>query len=86
MEDAATAEIARSQIWQWLRFGTPLADGRPIDHALIDRLLDEEIIAADRDGYPMAAARDVFTDCALGTELPEFFTTRAYARHLVRRA
>jgi malate synthase len=86
MEDAATAEIARSQIWQWLRFRTLLADGRPIDHALIDRLLDEEVIAADRDGYPMDAARAVFTDCALGAELPEFFTTRAYARHLVRRA
>jgi len=85
MEDAATAEIARSQVWQWLRHGTPLRDGRPISRAVVAKLLDEEVTAAERDGYRTAAARELFTEVALGPTLPEFFTTAAYARHLVTR-
>ena len=45
MEDAATAEISRAQIWQCLRHGARLADGRAIDRALVDRLLAEEVAA-----------------------------------------
>ena len=86
MEDAATAEIARCQIWQWLRHGTRLADGRPIDHDLVDKLLAEEYAAAQAElhgaGTHLAMARDLFADTALRPELPEFFTSRAYATHL----
>ena len=45
MEDAATAEISRAQIWQCLRHGARLEDGRTIDRALVDRLLAEEVAA-----------------------------------------
>ncbi len=45
MEDAATAEISRSQLWQWRRHGARLDDGRAIDAALIDRTIDEELAA-----------------------------------------
>src|SRR6201993_3827507 len=43
MEDAATAEISRAQVWQWIRHGAKLADGRVVDVALCGALLDEEL-------------------------------------------
>ena len=42
MEDAATAEISRTQVWQWLRYGAQLDDGRLIDTALVRKTLAEE--------------------------------------------
>ncbi|MEV0322963.1 malate synthase A [Streptomyces sp. NPDC050658] len=79
MEDAATAEIARVQIWQWLRH-------QAVDHATVREVLDEEIAALGAE-YPWAAVDEVralFERTALARELPAFFTTDAYARHLVR--
>ena len=54
MEDAATAEISRTQIWQWLQHRATLDDGRPVTRALVDQLIDEEFarirdeVGADR--------------------------------------
>ncbi|WP_432589201.1 malate synthase A [Streptomyces sp. HD1123-B1] len=81
MEDAATAEIARVQIWQWLRH-------RVIDRATVLRLLDDEVAALGA-AYPWAPCDEVralFERTALCGELPLFFTPDAYAAHLVRRA
>ncbi|MFH8591182.1 malate synthase A [Streptomyces rimosus] len=80
MEDAATAEIARAQIWQWLRH-------RVIDRETVLRLLDEEVAALGTE-YPWAPVDDIralFERTALAGELPLFFTPDAYTRHLVRR-
>jgi malate synthase len=86
MEDAATAEIARCQIWQWLRHGTRLADGRPVDRDLVDKLLAEEYAAAEAEpdgaGNHLERARDLFIETAMQPALPEFFTSRAYAAYL----
>ncbi|GAB7110791.1 malate synthase A [Streptomyces phaeofaciens JCM 4814] len=81
MEDAATAEIARVQIWQWLRH-------RVIDRETVLRILDEEVAAltAVRPWAPVEEARAVFERTTLAGELPLFFTPDAYSRHLVRRA
>lgn len=43
MEDAATAEISRAQIWQWMRNNAMLDDGRPVSQALYEQLRDEEL-------------------------------------------
>src|SRR5213594_231009 len=43
MEDAATAEISRAQLWQWVQNGAKLADGRKIDRSLYEKFRDEEI-------------------------------------------
>jgi malate synthase len=45
MEDAATAEISRTQVWQWLRHGAALADGRTVTRELVLRIIDEELAA-----------------------------------------
>src|SRR3954468_8503613 len=67
MEDLATSEISRSQLWQWLRFGAKLEDGRAITAALYDQLLGEELkkIRADYgdaryDGGHFKEATDLF--------------------------
>jgi malate synthase len=79
MEDAATAEISRSQVWQWVRHGAALADGRPITAALVRRIADEELErlgAAGRGRFD--EARALFERVALATDFPEFLTLPAY--------
>jgi malate synthase len=70
MEDAATAEISRSQIWQWKTHGTQMADGRPVTPELVREL------AGDASG----PAYELFEATALADELPEFLTLPAYER------
>ena len=85
MEDAATVEIARSQIWQWLHYGTQLSDGRNITRDLVETLLDEEY-QRWRQERPSAThldqARELFIDVALSAEYPNFSTIGAYQRYL----
>ena len=47
MEDAATAEISRTQLWQWVHHGCHLKDGRKVDEALCDRIIQEELDRAN---------------------------------------
>ncbi|WP_024877244.1 malate synthase A [Saccharomonospora piscinae] len=85
MEDAATAEIARCQVWQWLRHGTKLPDGTAITRERVVEWLDDEFEAARAevgDGNRLADAREIFVETALGEKLPSFLTTGAYARYL----
>ncbi|MFD4724672.1 malate synthase A [Streptomyces seoulensis] len=79
MEDAATAEIARAQIWQWLRH-------RVIDRETVTGLLDEEAarLGAEHPWAPVDEIRALFERTAMQAELPLFFTPDAYTRHLVR--
>jgi malate synthase len=89
MEDAATAEIARCQVWQWIRNGTKLADGTAVTMDLVTRLVDEELgsVRTDLgDGNRLDDAREIFAETALGEKLPSFFTTGAYARYLTEPA
>ena len=85
MEDAATAEISRAQIWQCLRHGARLADGRAVDGALVDRLLAEEIAAlretlgeARFEGGHFDKAIALFTEVATADDFPTFLTLPAY--------
>jgi malate synthase len=80
MEDAATAEIARCQVWQWVHHGTPLADGGRVTTDLVLSIMDDEV--AKLGGDRVARAAELFTSHALGDDLPAFFTADAYARHL----
>jgi malate synthase len=85
MEDAATAEISRSQIWQWIRHGAKLEDGRRVTRDLVRTMLDEEMarIHAEVGDETWAAGRPeetraVFERVALGDDFPAFLTLPAY--------
>jgi malate synthase len=85
MEDAATAEICRSQIWQWIRHGAHLEDGPTVTVELVRQILEEETgrIRAEVGEQVWAAGRPgetraVFERVALQEELPEFMTQIAY--------
>jgi malate synthase len=85
MEDAATAEISRAQLWQWLRHGVRLGDGRVLNLALFNELLGEELerIHAEigRDalaGRVFPTATRLFTNMVTAAEFDDFLTLPAY--------
>jgi malate synthase len=79
MEDAATAEICRTQLWQWLRFAAPLDDGRVMTRALFDTILAEEMAALPASDA-LDEARTLFVDLVTADDLTEFLTIPAYAK------
>lgn len=85
MEDAATAEISRSQIWQWIRHDALMDDGRPVTRELVHELVIEEMEkmseAYGEDLFVRGRfdeARHLFETVALSDEFPEFLTLKAY--------
>jgi malate synthase len=76
MEDAATAEISRSQIWQWVHRGARLDDGRPIDAALYKQLADEEMQKIKSD--KLKQARAILDDLVMSKKCADFLTVKAY--------
>ena len=82
MEDAATAEIARCQIWQWIHNGVVLDTGRAVTADLVRDILHEEVDRAAKELGDDAAARlpdaaAVFEEVALADELADFLTIPA---------
>lgn len=85
MEDAATAEISRAQIWQWLHHRAALADGRPLTLALYGQLLEEEMDAIRREvgnerfesGH-FQRAMQLFDEMIRADDFSEFLTLPAY--------
>jgi malate synthase len=84
MEDAATAEISRAQLWQWVHHRARLADGRAVDAGLVRALLAEErerILAQGLPpGHRLGEAEEILVQVALSPELPPFLTIPAYDR------
>jgi malate synthase len=83
MEDAATAEISRAQIWQWLQRGAKLDDGQTVTPELFKRTLDEEMTALKTTlpGFEtgrFAEAIDLFSRMSLAPQFEEFLTLPAY--------
>src|SRR5213596_1699516 len=85
MEDAATAEISRAQVWQWRRHGARLADGRPVTAAMVQQTLSElvetlpERVGADGVGVPQfSLAGRILAELTTGADFAEFLTTVAY--------
>jgi malate synthase len=82
MEDAATAEISRSQLWQWIRHGVRLPDGRTVTRELVQQIVNEELekLAGVNDpGRHFADARRLLETVSLGDTFVEFLTLPAYA-------
>jgi malate synthase len=93
MEDAATAEISRAQVWQWIRHQAPITwdDGRqaPLSAAGLDAIIDTEMARiatevgperAQRGQFP--AARALFAELSVKPEFEDFLTLSAYEQVL----
>ncbi len=85
MEDAATAEISRSQVWQWVHNDATLSDGRQVTADLVRTVIDEELAkmrdtlgAETYDGGRFKEAREVFEQVALSDDFVDFLTLPAY--------
>ncbi len=84
MEDAATAEISRSQVWQWIHNSVRLDDGQMVTHHLVERIIAEESAAireaagAAFDAPRFEQAAQLFSAVALADDYAEFLTLPAY--------
>jgi malate synthase len=76
MEDAATAEICRAQVWQWLRHGAKLSDGRPVTRDLVRSVIAEQKVQLK--GSRMAEAADIYERMMTSPDFAEFLTLVAY--------
>ena len=81
MEDTATAEISRSQVWQWLHNDIRLADSEQVvTRELVEHIVDEEIARLPGEPADYAEARATFVDVAIADDFAEFLTLAAYER------
>jgi malate synthase len=87
MEDAATAEISRSQLWQWVHAGVVLDDGEKVTAELVRRVAADELSAvraeSGADAFAAGAwqeAHDLLVRVALDEDYAEFLTLPAYER------
>jgi malate synthase len=78
MEDAATAEISRSQVWQWLRHGAHLSNGRAVTPPLVESIIAEELEQNHLQGGKFELAARLFNQLMTGLDFPEFLTLVAY--------
>ena len=81
MEDAATAEISRSQLWQWRVHAVPLEDGSPLTADRYATIRDEELatLRSSLPDHPWTDAAALLDELVLADEFPEFLTMGAYA-------
>ena len=83
MEDAATAEISRAQVWQWIHHGAKLSDSRPVTAALARAVLAEELARLPPARYApekLKAAAQIFDEMFAADRFTEFLTIPAYER------
>ena len=85
MEDAATAEISRAQVWQWVHHEKDLDNGQTVTADLVKDIIQQEMAAIEEDmgtdlfnTFPFDQARKVFEEVALADEFVDFLTLPAY--------
>ena len=85
MEDTATAEISRAQIWQWLKHGAKTVDKKKITHEYFNQLLKEELekiqSTVGKENYDKGKfkeASDIFYSISTSEKFEEFLTLPAY--------
>jgi malate synthase len=79
MEDAATAEISRAQVWQWVKFGVHLNDGRAVTAGMVKEIIHDRAaeLGSSKDEKLRQAAK-VLEDLTTSQEFAEFLTLRSY--------
>jgi malate synthase len=85
MEDAATAEICRAQVWQWVKHGAHLKDGRPVTEGMVKEIIHHRAaeLGAEAGGVPgsdekLRQAARVLEELTTSREFAEFLTLASY--------
>ena len=80
MEDAATAEICRAQVWQWVKHGARLSDGRPVTAEFVRAVLarQQSRLHTQLPARELALAMQLYEEMILSPDFAEFLTERAY--------
>jgi malate synthase len=80
MEDAATAEISRAQVWQWIKYAARLNDGRCVTAEMVSEVLEHQCVrlAAQFPARELFLASRLYEEMMTSLEFPEFLTLRAY--------
>lgn len=79
MEDAATAEICRAQVWQWVRFAAKLDDGRPVTAVMVNQVVDEQLAKRGKADAEFNKAAQIFRQMMTSADFQEFLTLPAYS-------
>ena len=77
MEDAATAEISRAQIWQWLKNGICLSNEKQVNDDLVKVLINEEL-EPFKENENFDKTKEIFENLCFSEELVDFLTTECY--------
>lgn len=80
MEDAATAEISRAQLWQWCRWSAELDNGQVVTTALVEKTIREEVarLKTEHEEGRYAEAAKILSEAVFSEQLPEFIIVMAY--------
>jgi malate synthase len=79
MEDAATAEICRAQVWQWVKWGAKLDDGRPVTAAMVNGVVDDLLAKRGPTSGEFAKASQIFRQMMTSADFSDFLTLPAYS-------
>ena len=79
MEDAATAEICRAQVWQWVKWGAKLDDGRPVTAELVNGVVDDLLAKRGTTSGEFAKASQIFRQMMTSADFSDFLTLPAYS-------
>ena len=81
MEDAATAEICRAQVWQWVKHGVRLSDGRLVTAEFVKQIMEQQRrrLGTQLPAHELALASELYEEMILSPEFHDFLTLHAYA-------
>jgi malate synthase len=79
MEDAATAEICRAQVWQWVKWGAKLDDGRPVTAAMVNGVVDDLLAKRGPSSGEFTKASQIFRQMMTSADFSDFLTLPAYS-------
>jgi len=79
MEDAATAEICRAQVWQWVKWGAKLDDGRPVTAVMVNGVVDDLLAKRGATSGEFAKAAQIFRQMMTSADFSDFLTLPAYS-------
>jgi malate synthase len=77
MEDAATAEISRAQIWQWQKYNVALTNGKTVTKDFVNQIIEDEL-SQFQEQKRFEETKEIMYNVCTSNELSDFLTTECY--------